>query len=214
MFKQWKGFRLFCPEDRVDDPMYLKNRQGSLKNTNIVFSVSRCVNSTKIGEKKECESPEKINNFIKDVTIDFWSESFKMDIRNHKSGKKPTYFDHEILGQHVLSQEIAPRITISLERVEYKTIDDMVNFGKPTYSDKYWHVRNQVNRPLPRSQNSSILFQTQLYLMPYKQEFFREIYNLSHLASDLGGLFNSISLIALIFIYPISRFLFYIGLMQ
>lgn len=54
--------------------MFLYHRQGGRKNNNIVFSVSRCIESAKIGEKKECESSENIDAFIKDVTIDFWTE--------------------------------------------------------------------------------------------------------------------------------------------
>lgn len=77
-----------------------------------------------------------------------------------KYGEKPTYLNYEILGQYILNNEFAPRITLHMERVDYVTVDDMVNFGEPSYKDFYWKIKKTLNRPKPKSDNSSILFQT------------------------------------------------------
>lgn len=50
--------------------------------------------------------------------------------------------------------------------------------------------------------------------MPYKQEYFREVYNIRHLASELGGMIKSGSILASILIMPISRFFLYQNLMS
>ena len=50
--------------------------------------------------------------------------------------------------------------------------------------------------------------------MPYKQDYFRQIYGISNLAADMGGLINMFSIICLSIVYPISRHFFYTDFMQ
>lgn len=108
-----------------------------------------------------------------------------------------------------MEKDLTPRITIHLEKVDFVTRDSIINIGGPTFEGNFWKVRKTLDRPKAKSNNETILLQTQIYLMPYKQEFFREIYNIRHVASDLGGMIKACSLIALAFVYPLSRHLFY-----
>ena len=101
-----------------------------------------------------------------------------------------------------------------MERVDYVTRDSIINIGGPTYIGNFWQIRKTLDRPKAKNVNETILLQTQIYLMPYKQEFFREIYNIRHVASDLGGMINACSLIALAMIYPLSRHFFYTNLIN
>ena len=113
----------------------------------------------------------------------------------------------------MLEEEHTPRITVHLERVNYVTRDTVMNIGGPNFDNYFWQVRHILNRPRSKTINPDILFQTQLYFMPYKQEYFRVIYNIKNLLSEIGGYIKACTLIALALIYPISRHLFYTHVM-
>jgi len=43
----------------------------------LTFSVEKCQNSTK--NNNNCASPEEINRYIKDISVDYWSIEWFMD---------------------------------------------------------------------------------------------------------------------------------------
>ena len=63
------------PHDEHPDygPMMIE-----MKNKGVAFTVHKCVNST--ANENHCHSPEEIEKYIEDVTLDYWSIENKMDL--------------------------------------------------------------------------------------------------------------------------------------
>ena len=55
----------------------------------------------------------------------------------------------------------------------FETRDKIFNIGAPSFEDKFWIVKNIVNRPLGKSENNTVLLQTQLYLDPQNSGYAR-----------------------------------------
>ena len=47
-----------------------------------MFSVERCVNSTKNGN--HCHNPDEIDNFIEDIFVDYWAIEYNIDLSKFK----------------------------------------------------------------------------------------------------------------------------------
>jgi len=54
----------------------------------IIFSVSKCIDN--------CASDSEIKEFLKDVTVDFWTIQQKMDVSNYDGN--PSYKVMDLLG--------------------------------------------------------------------------------------------------------------------
>ena len=161
----------------------------------IIFSVSKCIDN--------CASDSEIKEFLKDVTVDFWTIQQKMDVSNYDGN--PSYKVMDLLGQHVLSsKDSIPRETITLQRVEYETYDHYMDFGGPTTKGNFFQVRKMVNRPMNVIENNSMLFETQIFLMPYKIEFMRRRYGIQNLMSEVGGFMKALMSICFYLSFPIT----------
>ena len=61
-----------------------------MTSSEVVFYVKRCTGET------YCESPEKIDAFIRDLTVDFWTLENTVDLSVY--GKEPVYKSYILLG--------------------------------------------------------------------------------------------------------------------
>jgi len=77
-----------------------------MRSSEVVFWVKRCSNQT------YCEPTEKIDAFIRDLTVDFWTLENTVDLSVY--GQEPVYKSYILLGQHVLEPAYAPRFTVHL----------------------------------------------------------------------------------------------------
>ena len=129
----------------------------------------------------------------------------------------PSHKVMEILGQHVLSSaedHSPPRETITLERVDYQTRDQIISVPGSSFEGYFYQVKKLVNRPRPKSIDPNMLFQSQIYLMPYKVEYVRRIYGIQNLMSECGGFLKALMIVCIVINYPISRHLFYIHIIK
>jgi len=67
LFSDWNGFRLYCPEIPKDKDLFLEGKQGAMESSEIVFYIKRCTG------KAYCKNETTINDYIKDLTVDFWT---------------------------------------------------------------------------------------------------------------------------------------------
>lgn len=136
-----------------------------------------------------------------------------MDVSNYHGN--PSYKVMELLGQHVLSnKDSIPRETITLQRVEYETYDDYLLNGAPTTKGNFYQVRKMVNRPISKNKNTSMLFETQMFLMPYKIEYLRRRYGIQNFMSEVGGFLKALMSIFYYLSFPITKHLFYVHIIK
>ena len=63
LLQSWNGYTLFCPQIPEGKRLVLKNKQGASQNLNMLFGVEMCTS----------DCPSDLNEFIKEVTIDYWA---------------------------------------------------------------------------------------------------------------------------------------------
>jgi len=56
----------------------LAGNKGAMKSKALTFSVNRCQNTTK--NDHICATPKAIDNYIKDLSIDYWAVEWNMDL--------------------------------------------------------------------------------------------------------------------------------------
>ena len=69
-----------------------------MKAKSIAFQVERCQNTT--ANQNRCATPQEIDNYIKDITVDYWSIGNKMDMTEF--GGLPIKREMKILSQNLL----------------------------------------------------------------------------------------------------------------
>ena len=88
LFENWDGFSILCPE-AIDIGNYsLSGTTQSVANKAFIFQISKCSNETLEPHQEKCKTPEEINKYVKNITIDSWSNYEKVAMSNHKD--RPT----------------------------------------------------------------------------------------------------------------------------
>jgi len=59
---------------------------GEMISMSLTFTIEKCVNSTK--NNNNCHSPEQINEFLQDISVDVWAIENNMDLSNFKNTPK------------------------------------------------------------------------------------------------------------------------------
>ena len=132
--------------------MEYQGAQGAMVAKSLTFSVEKCQNSTKSNIK--CATPEKIEEYIKDITVDYWSIENMIDLSKFRN--KHILRDQRILQQHNLGHDQIPQDTIMLEKVHYHIWESFFGSKQPTYEGQFYKVMNIINRPI-RANHSKVL---------------------------------------------------------
>ena len=51
----------------------------------MVFEINKCSNVTKTKDEEKCKTPEEINEFVKRIQVNTWSNYYVPDFRNHNT---------------------------------------------------------------------------------------------------------------------------------
>ena len=92
-FEEWNGLSIFCP-DFTEEQIYLEGGISNMINTYVMLVVEKCDPNKRKG-KMPCHTQGAINEFTKDIQIDFWlvKENLKMDT---PPGRRPTFLTYEL----------------------------------------------------------------------------------------------------------------------
>ena len=132
--------------------MEYQGAQGAMLAKSITFSVEKCQNSTKSNIK--CATPESIEEYIKDLTVDYWSIENTIDLAKFRN--EHIQRDQKILQQHLLGHNQMIQDTIRLEKVNYNIWESFFGSKKAQYEGQFYKVMNIVNRPI-RDNHSKVL---------------------------------------------------------
>lgn len=98
MFDAWSFANAICPDMDIkyNERFELKGDPGTMISDKMVFQVRKC--NPEID--KDCASPEEIDKFVQDLTIETWSITEKINFEEYQ--KKPTYHKMELVSQQIL----------------------------------------------------------------------------------------------------------------
>jgi hypothetical protein len=107
-----------------------------------------------------------------------------------------------------------PTVTIdqylNMRKNTYETFDDpYLSFSSDQNGDFYQVGRiqkvDQVREKKPHE-----VFKEYLFIEPYQNQHFREVFSILQLLEEMGGIIEIISVISFIFLYPVNEFNFFI----
>jgi len=85
-----------------------------------------------------CKSPEAIDEYIKDISVDYWTVENRMDLTEFNS--EPYKREMRILGQQILKKDISERDILMTENHHYEVYKDYLYPSKPKYIGEFFKI--------------------------------------------------------------------------
>ena len=138
---------MICPS--VEENIILKGTEQSMQASALMFQINRCVNdslNSTFMEGKKCKSPEEIDEFIKRVQVETWTNYYKIDFTIHpaRTARRIEKFQK----YNLLHPTYVIGNMYTIRRNDVQTEDGLVQFGQTSWDWSYYDLDHQEYKPM------------------------------------------------------------------
>lgn len=214
-WNDWKAFSTACPNKDHPDykPLMLKGDPGSMVSRKVILNVQQCNPANKKEGEEPCATPEEIDAYAEDLSIEEWSIQRK--IYFGKYGEETTYSTMDMKSQVLLEPK---KIQMDLTFLRVNDIETQESWLQLGQFDAYrfFDIQKVLKKTQFRSVNDETpelkdsYYMTILFMDQVTIQHGRRIYSLFDLLGDLGGVTEVIMICFGFMLYPISEHSFYL----
>lgn len=215
-FQLWQegSYSLLCPDVKDDSELVMSGDSSSAIQRSFEFQAFKCYNSTDEDgvEQDDCESPEAIDAFVKDIEIQQWIIEEQIDFTIY--GRKPTYTRMKWQNSQLLDPNFSFLYHNYLRKNRIHTEDDWIDLGQERTWAYYDLSRQLFQKQHIDSDYSDILFASINYLDQQNAIHIRKIFNFIDLLGVMGGVMELIIFMFGVLLFPISKHSFFLVMIR